>query len=94
MKNAQVVRPLTYMTGMVNQHVQLQNEYLAAENATLRDYLPGKWRHLVWQWRSSLNQAAIVVITGRRFGISCGFEREGFFCCTRGRANLGASQSS
>ena len=31
MKNAQVVRPLTYMTGMVNQHVQLQNEYLAAE---------------------------------------------------------------
>jgi len=65
MKNAQVVRPLTYMTGMVNQQVHLQNEYLAAENATLRDYLPGKWRHLVWQWRSSLNQAAIVVITAR-----------------------------
>jgi len=41
---------------MVNQQVHLQNEYLAAENATLRDYLPGKWRHLVWQWRSSLTK--------------------------------------
>ena len=33
-------RLLTYVTGLVNQKLLLQNEYLAAENRILRAHLP------------------------------------------------------
>jgi len=39
MKNAQVARLLAYVTGLVNQQQQLQNEYLIAENRILRLHL-------------------------------------------------------
>lgn len=44
MKNTQVARLLAYVTGMVNQQVLLQNEYLAAENRILRAHLPARLR--------------------------------------------------
>lgn len=44
MKNTQVVRLLAYVTGMVNQQVLLQNEYLVAENKILRAHLPIRLR--------------------------------------------------
>src|ERR1035441_8576002 len=37
-------RLLTYVTGLVNQKLLLQNEYLAAENRILRAYLPARIR--------------------------------------------------
>src|ERR1035438_3111850 len=37
-------RLLTYVTGMVNQRLLLQNEYLAAENRILRAHLPARIR--------------------------------------------------
>jgi hypothetical protein len=40
MKNVQVARVLAYVTGMVNQQLLLQNEYLIAENRILRSHLP------------------------------------------------------
>jgi putative transposase len=40
MKNVQVARLLAYVTGMVNQQLLLQNEYLIAENRILRSHLP------------------------------------------------------
>src|SRR5438105_2332469 len=40
MKNMQVGRLLAYVTGMVNQQLLLQNEYLAAANRILRAHLP------------------------------------------------------
>jgi len=40
MKKTQVARLLAYVTGMVNQHLLLQNEYLLAENRILRAHLP------------------------------------------------------
>jgi putative transposase len=40
MKKTQVARLLVYVTGMVNQQVLLQNEYLIAENRILRIHLP------------------------------------------------------
>jgi putative transposase len=42
MKNMQVARLLAYVTGMVNQQLLLQNEYLIAENRILRSHLPAR----------------------------------------------------
>jgi putative transposase len=44
MKNTQVARLLAFITGMVNQQILLQNEYLAAENRILRAHLPTRLR--------------------------------------------------
>jgi putative transposase len=44
MKNTQVARLLAYVTGMVNQQLLLQNEYLLAENRILRAHLPNRLR--------------------------------------------------
>src|SRR5580700_162800 len=42
MKNTQVARLLAYVTGMVNQQLLLQNEYLVAENKILRAHLSAR----------------------------------------------------
>jgi putative transposase len=44
MKENRWTRLLAYVTGMVNQELLLQNEYLAAENRILRAHLPTRWR--------------------------------------------------
>src|SRR3954469_649353 len=44
MKNTQVARLLAFITGMVDQQILLQNEYLAAENRILRSHLPTRLR--------------------------------------------------
>ena len=44
MKSSQVARLLAYVTGLVNQELLLQVEYLAAENRILRAQLPGRLR--------------------------------------------------
>jgi hypothetical protein len=44
MKNIQVAQLLAFVTGMVNQQVLLQNEYLVAENRILRAHLPHRLR--------------------------------------------------
>lgn len=44
MKQNSWVRLLTYVTGLVNQELLLQNEYLAAENRILRAQLPAPLR--------------------------------------------------
>src|SRR6266567_1078623 len=44
MKNHKRARLLAYVTGLVNQQLLLQNEYLAAENRILRAYLPTRLR--------------------------------------------------
>ena len=44
MKNTHVARLLAYVTGMVNQQLLLQNEYLIAENRILRAHLPARLR--------------------------------------------------
>ena len=44
MKNNQWARLLAYVTGLVNQQLLLQNEYLAAENRILRAHLPNRLR--------------------------------------------------
>ena len=44
MKNNDWARLLAYVTGLVNQQVLLQNEYLAAENRILRAHLPTRLR--------------------------------------------------
>ena len=44
MKNNNCVRLQAYVTGLVNQELFLQNEYLAAENRILRAYLPARLR--------------------------------------------------
>lgn len=41
MKDNKWLRLLTYVTGLVNQELLLQNEYLAAENRILRVALGG-----------------------------------------------------
>jgi hypothetical protein len=51
MKQDSWVRLLTYITGLVNQELLLQNEYLAAENRILRAQLPG--RRSTWNPRNS-----------------------------------------
>src|SRR6266481_3271527 len=42
MKNTQWARLLAYVTGIVNQGLLLQNEYLLAENRILRAHLPAR----------------------------------------------------
>jgi hypothetical protein len=44
MKSCQVARLLAYVTGMVNQELLLQVEYLAAENRILRAHAPARLR--------------------------------------------------
>ena len=44
MERNQWARLLAYVTGLVNQELLLQNEYLAAENRVLRAHLPARLR--------------------------------------------------
>ena len=44
MKDNKWLRLLTYVTGLVNQELLLQNEYVAAENRILRAHLPARLR--------------------------------------------------
>src|SRR5687767_10768979 len=44
MKDNNWARLLAYVTGLVNQELLLQNEYLAAENRILRAHLPTRLR--------------------------------------------------
>src|SRR5688572_4648918 len=44
MKDTTWARLLTYVTGLVNQDLLLQNDYLAAENRVLRAHLPTRLR--------------------------------------------------
>src|SRR6476620_11627142 len=44
MADNKLVRLLTYVTGLLNQELLLQNEYLAAENRILRAHLPPRLR--------------------------------------------------
>lgn len=44
MRDNKWVRLLAYVTGLVNQRLQLQNEYLIAENHILRSHLPSRLR--------------------------------------------------
>ena len=44
MQNNNWVRLLAYLTGLVNQRLLLQCEYLAAENRILRSHLPRRLR--------------------------------------------------
>jgi Homeodomain-like domain len=44
MKENKWIRLLAYVTGLVNQELLLQNEYLAAENHILRTHLPTRLR--------------------------------------------------
>ena len=60
-KNTQVTRLLAYVTGMVNQRLLLQNEYLAAENRILRQHLPPRLR-------LSDGQRSILAEIGKRIG--------------------------
>src|ERR1017187_72781 len=50
-------RLLAYVTGMVNQKLLLQNEYLAAENRILRAHLPARIRLRIPSDRPSLKSA-------------------------------------
>ena len=42
MRDNKWVRLLAYVTGLVNQRLLLQNEYLIAENRILRSHLPSR----------------------------------------------------
>ena len=44
MKSSQVARLLAYVTGLLNQELLLQVEYLVAENRILRAHAPGRLR--------------------------------------------------
>jgi putative transposase len=61
MKKTQVARLLAFVTGMVNQQILLQNEYLVAENRILRAHLPTRLR-LTDRQRSTLAEI------GKRLG--------------------------
>jgi hypothetical protein len=61
MKGYQVARLLAYVTGLVNQELLLQVEYLVAENRILRAHAPGRLR-LSNEDRSTLAEI------GRRLG--------------------------
>jgi hypothetical protein len=61
MKENNCVHLLAYVTGLVNQELLLQNEYLAAENRILRTHLPTRLR-LTDPERSSLAEI------GKRLG--------------------------
>jgi putative transposase len=61
MKKTQVARLIAYVTGMLNQQLLLQNEYLLAENRILRAHLPPRLR-LTDPERSTL------AVLGKRLG--------------------------
>ena len=61
MKKTQVARLLAYVTGMVNEQLRVQNEYLIAENRILRSYLPCRVR-------LTDAQRATLAAIGRRLG--------------------------
>ena len=61
MKQTNWARLLAYVTGLVNQELLLQNEYLAAENQILRAHLPTRLR-LTYLERSTLAEI------GKRLG--------------------------
>src|SRR5215469_16130660 len=44
MKQSKWIRLLGYITGLINQELLVQNEYLAAENRALRAHLPARLR--------------------------------------------------
>jgi hypothetical protein len=44
MQNKRWVRLLAYVTGLVNQQLLLQNEYLTVEDRILRSHLPARLR--------------------------------------------------
>jgi hypothetical protein len=58
-KNRQWARVLAYVSGLVNQELLLQVEYLAAENRILRAHLPDRLR-LTNEERSTLAESASV----------------------------------
>src|SRR3954451_9554629 len=57
MKGRQWLRVLAYVSGLINQELLLQVEYLAAENRILRAHLPNRLR-LTRDERSSLGDTA------------------------------------
>src|SRR5919199_2033197 len=61
MKKTQVSQFLAYVTGMVNQPLLLQNEYLIAKNRILRSHLPA-------QVRLTDPQRATLAAIGKRLG--------------------------
>ena len=61
MKDNKWLHRLAYVTGLVNQQLLLQNEYLAAENQILRAHLPARL-HLCDAERSALAEI------GKRLG--------------------------
>ena len=61
MKDNKWLRLLAYVTGLVNQELLLQNEYLAAENRILRAHLPARLR------LSDAERSALAEI-GKRLG--------------------------
>src|ERR1700731_535870 len=61
MENNKWARMLAYVTGLVNQQLLLQNEYLAAENRVLRAHLPIRLR-------LSDPQRATLAEIGKRLG--------------------------
>ena len=63
MRKTRVARLLAYVTGMVNQQLLLQNEYVIAENRILRSHLPSRVR-LTDPQRATL--AVIVKRLGRQ----------------------------
>ena len=44
MRDTKWARLLAYVTGLVNQELLLQNEYLAAENRILKAHLPPRFQ--------------------------------------------------
>ena len=56
-----LARMLAYVTGLVNQQLLVQNEYLAAENRILRAHLPA-------QFRLSNPERATLAEIGKRVG--------------------------
>jgi hypothetical protein len=61
MKENKWIRLLAYVTGLVNQELLLQNEYLAAENRVLRAHLPARLR-------LSDSERSILAEIGKRLG--------------------------
>src|SRR5918993_6006996 len=61
MKDNKWARLLAYVTGLVNQQLLLQNEYLIAENRILRSHLPKRLR-------LSDPQRATLAEIGKRLG--------------------------
>jgi putative transposase len=72
MKNCQWARLLAYVTGMVNQELLLQVEYLAAENRILRAHAPARLRlsneerSTLGEIRKRLGRKALAKVSPRR----------------------------